>query len=148
MKLIYAILLFMMFFNIFSFMFGDLNIFAYTIEGDESTYNLSNIEEQTDSGIFEDVSGAGWGGVLSLDRDVWALIGVVMGGALFLSWAMHSPYPIAVGLFLSTFINVYLNSRSIFSQLEVNPYITMAFGLGIVVLFVITTIEYFTHGDV
>lgn len=148
MKLIYMFLLFMIFFNIFSFMLGDLGIFSYIVEGDESTYNLSDIEERSEGDVFEDISGAGWGSVLSLDKEVWALIGVVMGGAVILAWAMHSPYPIAVGLFLATFVNVYINSKSIFSSFDVNPYITMVFGVGILVLFVITTIEYFTHGDV
>ena len=77
MKLIYVILLFMMFFNIFSFMLGDLDIFSYTIESDDSNYNLSDVDEKTEGGIFEDISGAGWGGVC-LDRghgagQVWGL---------------------------------------------------------------------------
>lgn len=147
MKLIYIIIIFMAFFNIFSFMLGELGIFSYVVHSDEAMWNLSDTTEGTDQELFERVSEQSWSDLLNLDPVALALMGGTIAGTIALAWAMHSPYPLAVGLFLATFINMYGNSRSIFSQLEINPYIRMAMGFGLLILILVTTIEYFTHGD-
>ena len=144
MKVIYIFILTLMFVNVFAFMFNELGMFDYTFSPGDA-YNMTNTTEEE---LFEEVTGSQFGLITSLDINSLLSIAGIVGITGVLSVFMHSPYPIAVGLFLATFINLYMNSNSILNTVDVNPYLSMAFGLGMVFLFVITIIEYFTHGDV
>lgn len=146
MKKIYIIIFFMMFFNIFVLLFNNLGLFNYEGSGDEVNYNIDNTTGAISSeSLVEDITGQenvlSWGGLGTV-----ALIAGIVGGGLA-GWITSSPYPIGVGLFLGTFANVYVNSRSVFEQFQVNPYLLLALGAGVIILMTITIIEYLTHGD-
>lgn len=140
-------MLFSMFFNVFMFMFASMGIFTYEYQTDSSDYDLDDPDNMNATDVFEDVSGQSVGGLLSLDMVSWIAMGGVIAASIALAALFRSPYPVAVGLFLATFINIYKSSESIIESFDLDPYIVVAIGIGVVGLFLITTIEYFTHGD-
>jgi len=128
-------------------MFANMGIFTYEYQMDSPEYNLDDPNNMNATDVFEDVSGQDIGGLLSLDMVSWVAMGGVIAASVVLAALFRSPYPVAVGLFLATFINIYKSSEGIIESFDLNPYIILAVGLGIAGLFLITTIEYFTHGD-
>ena len=147
MKLIYNIIFFMLFVNIFIPLVSSLGIFANEYTGNEDYYKIENSDNLDRDKTFEDVTGIGFGAITSMDFVALARLGGALLVAVGLAYAFHSPAPVAVALFLVTFINVYERSESIAGQFAINPYIIFAFGMGILFLFIITMIELFTHGD-
>ena len=153
MKLIYIVILFMVFFNIFVFMFGYMNIFGEVYEGDSEHYNINESADQSNSeGFVEDVSDMSFGDVMYLffgEIEGGNILGTVLtlGGALFLAWLTRSPAPFVLG-FLANFMRVtYTNSMDVFEQMPTNGYMMLAGTVGMIFLFIITSAEYLTHGD-
>ena len=142
MKFIYTILFFMIFLNIATFLFIGLGIFPYSIA---SGGNYS--EDMSGEELFEDLSDADFDDIASLAITNIDLIAIIAGGGA-LAWLTHSPAPLAVGIFLGIFINTFRRSTAIFAGFNVNEHIYTAMFVGIIFLFVITLIEYFTQGDV
>ena len=123
-------------------------MFITRIEGDTVYYKLEDESNlPVSEKLFYDLTGISVQNIASLDLLTWStLLSLGLAAALAVAW--RSPYPIAVGLFLITFANVYRNSESVFENFEINPYIKLVFFMGVLLLIIITIIEYFTHGDV
>ena len=68
MKKLYVFILFLVFFNVFVFMFSSLGIFTYTYPGDASDFGIDDAENipGTGEGVFENLSGAGFNDLLGL----------------------------------------------------------------------------------
>ena len=159
MKLIYVVIIFLLFFNIFNFMFSWTSMFNYMYEpstGDAySDINISEDELPPSESVFRDVTGGiDYGNVFSIffgNFDSWAdilTIAGLIGAAAALAWATKSLAPFVL-VFLGNLIkNTYENSLGVFEQFPVNDYIWLIFGIGMAFLLVITAAEYMTHGDV
>lgn len=150
MKIIYKIILFLLLINIFIPLVKSLNIFPNEGEGDSQYYQLDNPENAGDeSEVFERTSGYEVESLFSASSmsDLSVLFGALFLGGI-VALITHSIAPIAISLFLGTFINLYRNSLNIVGQLNINPYVVLAVTMTILVIIVITIIEYMTHGDV
>lgn len=155
MKLIYVITLFLIFFNVFSFMFGMFLIFPYEYGTDTSDYNLTTEEDNRPAeAVFEDISGQGFGNILLIFfGDISSAGGIlatlaIFGVAAVAAWLTHSPAPFVVAFVGNVMKNTYLNSVGIFEQFPINNYLMLAGMIGMIVLFIVTCAEYLTHGDV
>lgn len=154
MKFIYVVTLFLIFFNIFSFMIAWAVPFEYGYGTGSEKYNVSSDEGTTPAEtVFENVSGSDYGNILSiffgdLTSAANILISVaILGGAAFLAWLTRSPAPFVIGFLGNVMLNTYTNSIGIFQQFPINNYLMLAGLLGMLMLFVITSAEYLTHGD-
>lgn len=143
MKFIYTILLFLIFVNVFTFLFAGLGIFPYeyTVAGDVYTEGMSGEE------LFTNLSDIDFETLTTLSLDNADLLLIAAGG-IAMSVLFKSAAPFAVGIFLGVFVNTFRRSISIINSFGMNHYIVVAAIIGIIFLFVITLIEYFTQGDV
>ena len=67
MKFIYIVILFLIFFNVFSFMIAWAVPFEYNYETGSEAYNISTDESMTPAeSIYENVSGESYGDILSI----------------------------------------------------------------------------------
>ena len=156
MKLIYVIVLFLIFFNVFSFMFAWVGVFPYGYGTDETAnYDLGEAEDNTPAEVvFENVSGQSFGNLLLIFfGDISSAGGIlttlaIFGVAAVAAWLTHSPAPFVVAFVGNVMKNTYLNSISVFEQFPINNYLMLAGMIGMIVLFVVTCAEYLTHGDV
>lgn len=142
MKFIYTIILFLVFFNIFTFLFAGLNIipYEYTVAGDVYTEDMSGEE------LFTNLSGIDFDDITSLSMKNADLL-LIAGGGIVLAILFRSAAPFAVGLFLGIFVNTFRRSTSIFYSFGIDSYLMVAAIVGIIFLLIITLIEYFTQGD-
>lgn len=154
MKLIYTVILFLVFFNIFSFMIVYMDIIPYGFSPDDEQYDV-NVTGDTIPGesTFKELTGFNvmqiigiFFGDLSSVGGVLATIAII-GIASVAAWLTHSAAPFVVA-FLGNIVRVtYVNSMGVMTQFEINPYINLAISIGICFLIVITAAEYLTHGD-
>lgn len=142
MKFIYTILLFLIFFNVFSFLLVGLNIIPYEVSHQSDAYT----PDMTGEGLFENLSTVNFETITTLSLDNLDLLVIVAGG-LGMALLMRSPAPFAVGLFLGVFINTFRKSIAIMQSFDINQHIVTAAIVGVIFLFIITMIEYFTQGD-
>lgn len=149
MKKIYVFILFLAFMNVMIPYMDSLGWFPYSYDYDPDHYNVDDEGMiETSEGVFEDVSGYNFGDVTSFDLDTLATIGGAIVFGIAFAIMFRSPAPIAVTLFLAIFINIWRNSQNILTQFKISPYLYGVFALGILLLIVITIIEYMTQGDV
>ena len=149
MKKIYIIIFFLFILNLMIPYMQSLGWFPYGYTGDPDHYKVNDeglIE--TSEGTFEDVSGYSFGDISSFDLDTLATIGGAIVFGLLFAKLFHSPAPIAVTLFLAVFINIWRNSLNIVTQFKISPYLYGIFGGLILLLIIVTMIEYFAQGDV
>jgi len=156
MKKIYIIIIFLIFFNIFSFMFAWFGVFPTMGDPSTGAYDVNTTGEGITPGevYIENISGMDYGdmvsvffGDLSDSANIFTTF-LIMGVAIVAAWLTHSPAPLVIA-FIGNFVRVaYLNTIGIFSQYPINNYFMLAFAAGMVVLFGITCAEYLTHGDV
>lgn len=154
MKLMYVVMLFLIFFNLFSFMSIGLEIFPYEYGTDYENFDI-NVTADTVPGqdTFKDLTGLDpldvfgiFFGDISEGANLLITV-AAFGVAVAAAWLTHSTAPLVVA-FLGNLIRVtFTKSYSTFYQFEIDPYIQLAFGLGILFLLVITAAEYLTHGD-
>lgn len=156
MKKLFIIVIFMIFFNIFCFMFAWFGIFPAEYETDTGSIDVNTTGSMQTPGeqyINTMSDGLTFGNIVSIflgrfDSLSGFLASIVLiAGAVAASVLMHTPAPLVIG-FVGTFVkNLYLNASEIFARYPVNNYFMMAFGAGMLILFVITIAEYLTHGD-
>ena len=147
MKIVVKIILFLILINIFIPMVKSLNIFDAVPNSEDTHYNLED-GVPDESQVFEDIAEVDPESLFASSsmEDLGILLGsLFLGGIVAL--ITHSIAPIAISLFIGTFLNIYRNSMNIVGQLDINPYIVLAFTLSILVLVVYTIIEYMTQGD-
>jgi len=152
MKKIYIFIIFMIFFNIMTFMVSWFGIFPgegselgaeYT---DESSPGEDYIESLSDGLNAGDAVSIFLGDFNSLEGALASII--IIAGSIGAAILIHSPAPLVLGFAGTIAKNMYLNAFDIFGNYNVNSYFMMAFGAGMVILFIITCAEYLTHGDV
>ncbi len=141
MKFIYVIILFLVFFNIFSFMLSGLGIIPH-----DATVVGNYTEDMTGEEVFNETTGVDFDDVASLSMNNLDLIAIAAGG-IVLSALFKSGAPFAVGIFLGLFVNTFRRSVGILYSFDINSYIVVAAIAGVTFLIVITLIEYFTQGD-
>jgi hypothetical protein len=156
MKMIYVILLFIVFFNIFSFMLGALPLFDTAFAEGNPKYNLSQHENKSAEQIAENATGVGYDdffkillGDIDNLADFFLSFGI-LGGAIALAYVTKSPAPLVIGVVANIMKNTYTSNIEIFNSLEVNNYLMLASMVGMILLFLITCIEYMVsgHGEV
>lgn len=154
MKKLYVIIIFLIFFNIFSFMFGWFGVFPSEGGYESGTYDIGIDEDRTPGEVYiENISGMNYGdmvsvffGDLSDEANILSAF-IIMGVGIIAAWLTHSPAPLVIA-FVGNFARVsYLNTITVFNQYPINNYLMLAFGAGMVILFGITCAEYLTHGD-
>lgn len=146
MKFIYIILLFMIFANIFTFLFASIGVIPYTIEVSGDTYELNDITNVEGEQAFERITEIDFDDVVSLSLKNVDLLLIAAGG-IAMAILMRNPAPFAVGLFLGIFINTFRRSTALFYGFQADAYLTLAAMVGVIFIIVITMIEYFTQGD-
>ena len=152
MKKLYIILIFLVFFNIFSFMFNAIELFPYVYGEGNPSYNLSEYENKSSEEIAESASGYSYddflriilGDVDSLG-DMMLTVGI-LGAAIAMAWLTKSGAPLIIGVVGNLMKNMYIQNMAIFEQFPINNYLMLATGVGMVLLFIITCIEYMVHG--
>jgi len=154
MKKLFIIVIFLIFFNIFCFMFAWFGVFP--AEYDPPGHDISVTgEDKTPGEVYiKDISGMDYGDMVSVffgdlsDTANIFLTFAIAGVAIVAAWLTHSPAPLVIA-FVGNFARIsYTNTIGVFNQLPVNNYFMLAFGAGMVILFGITCAEYLTHGDV
>lgn len=153
MKFIYIILMFMVFVNIFTFMFAYLDIIPYQILVGDQYYELNDVTNMRGEDVFFQISNYNFSdvtgtlnlisSVLSGNLDFLGIVAAGIGASIFL----HSASPLAVSIFLGVFVNTFRRSSSVFYGFQANEYLIVAAMAGVIFMFVITMIEYFTQGD-
>ena len=154
MKLVYVMILFLVFFNVFSFMSIYMGIFPYNYNVDDEGYDINVTGESIPGeGTFKKLTGHNVMNVLTIFFGDLSSAGgllttlAIFGVAAVAAWLTHSPSPFVVAFLGNTVRVTYENSYNVFYQFEINPYIQLAIGIGICFLIVITAAEYLTHGD-
>ena len=152
MKKLFIIILFMILVNVFIIMFSSINLFPYDV--DEGG-NYTSAENDTAEGVLYDISGSDFGDILGIifvdiNSDPLNILASVLmlGGAAFLAWLTRSPAPFVVAVVANVFKNVYVNSMDFLEQFPINNYLMMAGMIAMLILLVVTCLEYLTHGDV
>jgi len=136
-------------------MFNATNIFPMTLDAGQNYSNINADGDPVDAdSVLYDVSGTDFGDVFNIifvdvSSDTWNILGTVamLGGALFLAWVTHSPAPFVVAVIANVFKNTYVNSIGFLEQFPINNYMMLAGMLGMIILLVVTCLEYLTHGD-
>ena len=153
MKTLYVFMIFLIFFNIFAFMFAWLNIFPTTI-GLNEQFNISSDKTSAEQ-LFYNISGG-------FDiNDMFAIFffdinnisnvvvsGLVLTGAALVAWLTRSPSPFVVAFIGNIMFNMYQKSVAIFQQFPINNYLMLVGMFGMIMLFIVTVAETLTHGDV
>jgi len=128
--------------------------FEYEYSAGSEEYNVSTDEDVTPAElVFENVSGSGFNSILMIFFGDLSSIGSIilsigiLGIAAGAAWLTRSPAPFVVGFLGNVMLNTYTNSIGVFQQFPINNYLMLAGLLGMVMLFVITSAEYLTHGD-
>ena len=154
MKKIYIVILFLIFFNTFTFLFASLSVFPYTYGTGNPNYQIDEGENLSSEAVFENASGIGVNDVFSVffgddDLSVFSSI-LLMGGAIALAWITHSPAPFVVVFVGNIMKNIYLKNMDVFNQFPVNNYLMLVVGIGMIILLLVTCAEYLTsgHGEV
>jgi len=149
MKLMYVIILFLVFFNIFSFISVKLEIFPYEYTPDTKHFDIDGGSYQN----FKNTTGFGIGEVVRvLFGDITVSNAVITIGMLVLALIAvklaHSITPLVVLFFANMARVTYENIYGVMNQIEIDPLVSLAIGVGICFLIIITSVEYMTHGDV
>jgi hypothetical protein len=148
MKLIVKWCLFLIFVNIFIPMIAGLNIFPNPIEEDSTYYEIDDIDNlPSDSEAFEQASGYNYEDLTEIGWETFAILGTTILFGVAFAKMTRSLSPLLISLFFATFINIYRRSSSFISSFDVNPYIILAFSVGVLVFMLYTIIEYFHQGD-
>lgn len=153
MKLLFKIILFAIFFNISTLMVAAMNIFpAGTILYGDVIYNatdpnhlpsadtmFSNLINNTEIPIIGHVGQIGFA----------ALVLLIFGVGIVLTWITKDPKIIAAMLVGTLFYMMYCNSKSFIENLSKNTgpltgYIVLMVSLGVIILFLITLMDYLT----
>jgi len=129
--------------------------YAYAEDTSDWDINTSESEVIPSGELFENVTGGiDYGNVFRIfffDYNSLESAGIsifLFGLAFAICWGTKSLAPIVL-IFLTNIIkNTYENSIGVFEQLPINDYIMLAFALGMILLLVIISAEYLTHGDV
>jgi len=154
MKLLYKIIFFAIFFNISALMVTAMNIFpAGTVLYGDMLYNakdpsqvpsantmFSNLIANTDIPIIGHIGTIGF----------TALLATLFGIGIVITAVTKDPKIIAALVVGTLFYTMYCNSKSLFENMSKNlgpitGYIVLMVGLGILITFLITTIDYLTY---
>ena len=157
MKLIYMVILFLIFFNVFTFLFvlgGPVGIFPYAYDTGNPGYDIGEGENMSSEAVFENASEIGVSDVFNVffgsdDTALWTTL-LMMGGAIALAYITHSPAPFVVVFVGNIMKNIYMMNRDVFNQFPVNNYLMLVVGIGMIILLLVTCAEYLTsgHGEV
>jgi len=159
MKKIYVVIFFLVFFNIFTFLFaigGPLGIFPYAYGTGNPSYNLTSDENASSPDVFENMTGVSFDNIFSIffaDVTNLASTGLSLGiffVATVFAFKTNSPTPLVVAFVGNIMKNTYVNNMSIFNELPINNYLMVVVGIGMILLFVVTCAEYLAsgHGEV
>lgn len=155
MKTIYIAVIFLVFFNIFCFMFAWFGVFPVEGAYESGEYDMNTTGETTPAEYLqENLTGFDGGKIMSMffgnlsDAANILVTAVLLGGAAFIAWLTRSPAPFVLVFIGNIVLHLYLDSMVIFEHYPINNYLMLAFGMGMFLLVVITSAEYLTHGDV
>jgi len=142
MKRVWVIYMFMVLFNIMVMFTSSLGIFDYTISGEMSEEELSNISGYT-TGETDLMS------LIGLQITGTSLISTLLGGVI--AAATHSIIPLLLGAFVGFFIHAFGLAYAVFGSgqftgFAVNEYLLLAGAVGMGILLVATLFEYGTGG--
>ena len=156
MKKLFIFIIFLIFFNIFCFMFAWFGVFPAEYDASSGVTDVNITGEGVTPGevYIKDISGMDYGDMVSIffgdisdSANVLSAF-IIMGVGLVAAWITHSPAPLVIG-FVGNFARVsYINTMGVFNQYPINNFFMLAFGAGMVILFGVTCAEYLTHGDV
>jgi hypothetical protein len=152
MKKIYVIIIFLVFFNIFTFMFASFeNMFPYVYEGDDANFDINGTSEEIFMGVsgnftFDDALKLFFGDITNVPLLIASF--ATLGIAIAAAWLTRSPAPFVVGFLGNIMKNVYVNNIAIFEKLPINNYLMIIAGVGMILLFLVTCAETLTHGEV
>ena len=150
MKKIYVLLFFMIMVNLVSIMFATQHIFDTSDQhGNQYTQNMSGSSDGEK--IFGDITSQNFGDVIYIFLGgASGILGFLTTASVSIAaaWLTHSPAPFVVGMIAGTFLTMYNNTSSMFSEYsELNSFVFLACSLGMVFIFIITCAEYLTQGD-
>jgi len=152
MKKLFVIILFVIFVNVFIIMFNASNIFPTDIDPSGNYSDVTSGSSAED--VLYDVNGYDFGDIMSIifvdvNSDSMNILSSVLmlGGAALLAWLTRSPAPFVIAVVTNVFKNTYVNSIGFMEQFGVNDYMMMAGLIGMIILLVVTCLEYLTHGD-
>ena len=159
MKKLFVVVLFMVFINIFIIMFNSLGPNGlFPIQLDESE-DYKNGSDSSSEAYFKDISSFDASDVFKIiffdtsqinsDLGVISILAsiVMMGGAAFIAWLTHSPAPFVVAVVANVFKNLYMNSIGFLEGFGINDYIMLVGMIGMIILLIVTCLEYLTHGE-
>ena len=156
MKKLFVIILFMIMVNVFIIMFNAVNIFPVSLDSGQNYSDVDSAGNPTgaEETLYDISGGYDFSDVLSIifvdvNSDATNILAtvVMLGGAAFLAWLTRSPAPFVVAVIANVFKNTYVNSLDFLEQFPVNNYMMMAGMIGMIILLIVTCLEYLTHGD-
>ena len=152
MKKIYVVILFLIFFNIFTFLFATLDIFPYAYGTGNPSYNITDDENMSSQSVAENATGYSYDNILRVFLgditnlgDLLLSIGI-LGASIAAAWLTRSAAPFVVGFVGNIMKNIYVTNMTVFNQFPINSYLMLALGVGMIILFLVTCAEVLTHG--
>ena len=148
MKFIYVIMLFLIFFNIFSVMVDVLGIMpnVHTPAGDIYESGMEGGQS-----LAEDLTENQWNAIVGIGKANADFVAICTA-AIALGILMHSAAVVGVGLFVGLILSTIRLSQEamepLVSTFGIDNFLLISFTVGMAFLLIITLIEYFTHGDV
>ena len=142
MKKLFIIIIFLVFFNILSFMLGFLGVFPVTVEGGSyGDLDTSDSDTPASEEFVKDISGADFSDVMGIiffgtNTESVIITFVLLGGAALLAYICHSPAPFVVAMIANVFIKTYQHSMNIMYQFSVNSYLMLIGTVGMILLFI------------
>jgi len=152
MKKLYIILLFLVFINIFNFMFIGFNIFPSGYDSQSDSYtDIEDSEGNVTAGedLFKTLSNADFGEIMLLFfANTESILTIVTTSAIAIAaaWLTRSPAPFVVGMIGGVMLTLYNNSIDLFAQFPINGFVTLACSIGVVIIFIITCAETLAPG--
>ena len=152
MKKIYVIILFLIFFNLFTFMLAWLDVFPYAYGTGNPSYNITDGENISSQVVAENATGFSYDNILRIFLGDLSTAGGILatiafyGAGVVAAWLTRSAAPFVVVFIGNIMKNTYVTNMDVFNQFPVNTYFMAAVGIGMIILFVVTCAEVLTHG--
>ena len=153
MKVVVKWCLFLIFVNLFIPCIASLGFFAYTVEGDDTFYDLNDADIDdvpSDTEGFRKATGYEFDGLTNIGLETFGILGLSAIIGIGFMKMTRSLSPLLISLFFATFFNIWRRSSGIlssFSNNPVTPWLVMIVSVGVLVYFLYTVIEYYHQGD-
>ena len=155
MKKLFVIIGFIILVNVFIIMFNSVNLFPVELDASQNYTGMDDSgDTYTGDQAFEDISGYDFSSVLGIifvdvNSDPLNILASIamLGGAAFLAWLTRSPAPFVLAVISNVFKNAYVNSMGFLEQFPINNYMMLGGMIAMILLLIVTCLEYLTHGD-